>query len=423
MSAELIAELTPWFAAMVVLLGCSAFFSCSEAALFYLRWQDRRALAAGGRAERAAVALLDNPDRLLSAVLLLNLVTNMAYFSITSIVALQLEKGSDRSAAVLFSAGSVLALIFFGEMFPKSAAVLSARRMARWVALPMSACVRLLDPIMPVLRIVTLLSQRLSWPRFEPEPYLEIGDLERAIELSGEDAALREQERATLRNIVLMSDTRVEEWMRPRTQYMTFSAPVSLADMKQRMTPSGYLLITEPDGDDVIAALNLLQLAEVPTEHLERLALPVLYVPWCATVADVLQQMKLQRREVAAVVNELGETIGVLTFEDVLATMFHENPSRSHRLLNREPIQKVTDTVWHVTGMTNLRRLERYFGIELPSTTSVTVGGVVQDCLQRLAEKGDEVDWGPFHFRVLKAPRHGHLFIEVTWRAAEEPAP
>lgn len=419
----MLAELIPWFAAMVVLIGCSAFFSCSEAALFYLRWQDRRALAAGGRGERAAVALLNNPDRLLSAVLLLNLVTNMSYFAITSIVAVQLERVTGRSTAVLFSAGSVLTLIFLGEMFPKSAAVLSARRLARWVALPLSACVRLLDPIMPVLQIVTLLSQRLFWPRFESEPYLEIGDLERAIELSVEDAALREQERATLRNIVLMSDTRVAEWMRPRTQYVTYPAPVSLADLQQRMTPSGYLLISEPDGDEVIAALNLLQLPVVPTERLDQLAQPVLYVPWCATVADVLQQMKQQRREVAAVVNELGETIGVLTFEDVLATIFHENPSRSHRLLNREPIQKMTDAIWHVTGMTNLRRLERYFSVELPATTNVTVGGVLQDCLQRLAQKGDEVDWGPFHFRVLKAPRRGHLFVEVTWRAAEEPTP
>jgi CBS domain containing-hemolysin-like protein len=416
-------ELAPWLAGMGVLIGCSAFFSGSEAALFYLRWQDRRALAAGGRAQRAAAALLANPDRLLSAVLLLNLVTNMAYFSIASIVAVQLERGPGRSAAVLFSAGSVLTLIFLGEMFPKSAAVLSARSVARWVALPLSACVRLLDPIMPVLRLITLLSQRLFWPRFQPEPYLEIGDLERAIELSAEDAALREQERATLRNIVMMSDTRVEEWMRPRTQYVTFREPVSLADLEGRMTASGYLLTSESDGDEVVAALNLLQLSEVPAENLERLAQPVLYVPWCATVADVLQQMKQQRREVAAVVNEMGETIGVLTFEDVLATMFHENPSRSHRLLNREPIQKVADAAWHVTGITNLRRLERYFGVELPPTTNVTVGGVVQDCLQRLAAKGDEVDWGPFHFRVLKAPRRGHLFIEVTRRTTEEPTP
>ncbi len=104
----------------------------------------------------------------------------------------------------------------------------------------------------------------------------------------------------------------------------------------------------------------------MPSDHLEQLAQPVFYVPWCATVSDVLQKMKQGEREVAAVVNELGETIGILTFEDILDTVFRPNPSRSDRLLDREPIQQVDDTVWHVTGMTSLRRLGRYFEVELP---------------------------------------------------------
>ena len=37
----------------------------------------------------------------------------------------------------------------------------------------------------------------------------------------------------------------------------------------------------------------------------------------------------------AAVVNELGETIGILTFDDILDTIFSGTPSRSERLLRR----------------------------------------------------------------------------------------
>ena len=133
--------------------------------------------------------------------------------------------------------------------------------------------------------------------------------------------------------------------------------------------------------------------------------------------------MQRLRREVAVVVNEFGETIGILTFADILATVFHDNPSRSDRLLDREPIQQVGDDVWHVTGMTSLRRLGRYFHTALPATGSVTVGGVIQDLLQRLAVEGDEVDWGPFHFRVLKAPQRGQLLIEVRHHLEEEQKP
>ncbi len=413
-------DLLPWLIAMAVLIACSAFFSGSEAALFYLRWEDRRILAAGNRSQRAAAKLVNNPDRLLSAVLLWNLATNMTYFGISSIVAMRIERELGNSHAFFFSGTALLVIIFASEMVPKSIAVLSARRLAGLVGIPLAACVRLLDPVMPTLQLISLLSRRLIWPRFAEEPYLELSDLERAIELSSSDTPFIEHERATLRNIVMLSDIRADEWMRPRTQFLTFQPPVALADMQGKLPPSGYLLVTEPLREDIAAAVTLRNLTEVPAEHLEQLAEPVVHVPWCTTVADVLQQLQRSRREVSVVVNEYGETIGILTFTDILATLFHQNPSRTDRLLAREPIQPITAGVWHVSGMTSLRRLERYFQVALPANTNVTVGGVIQDLLQRLAEPGDELDWGPFHLRVIKAPHRGQALIELRLLPAKE---
>ncbi len=143
-----------------------------------------------------------------------------------------------------FPARALLVIIFASEMLPKSIAVLSARRFAGLVGIPLAVAIRLLDPVMPMLRLISLLSRRLIWPKFAAEPYLEVSDLERAIELSSSDTPVIEQERATLRNIVMLSDIRAEEWMRPRTQFVTFQPPVSLADLNgkndsQRL-PAGH---------------------------------------------------------------------------------------------------------------------------------------------------------------------------------------
>ena len=146
------------------------------------------------------------------------------------------------------------------------------------------------------------------------------------------------------------------------------------------------------------------------------------YVPWCATVAGVLGAM-LGRRQVAAVVNEHGETVGILTFDDILDTIFSGTPSRSERLLRRAPIRRIAAGVWHVTGMTSLRRLARYFHVERPASKSVTVAGIVQEVLERLPQPGDECRWGPFRFRVLDAPLRGQLLVELTMPAAEEAPP
>jgi CBS domain containing-hemolysin-like protein len=415
-------ELIPWLIAMAILIACSGFFSASEAALFSLRGRDRNDLAAGNSSQRLAAALLDDPDRLLTAVLFWNLVINMAYFAIVSVVGLRLEANTEarRSAPVVFSAVSLLLIIFFSEMLPKSIGVLSARRLSGLMGVPLSVAVRILDPLLPVLRLVNLLSRRLIWPRFKNEAYLEVSDLERAIELSTTDASLVEQEQAALRNIVLLSDIRVDEWMRPRTQFQSFRPPVSLSDLGGRMTPSGYLLITEPDNEEIESAIHLKELFDVPHERLEHHAEPVLYVPWCATVADALQEMQRRNRQVVAVVNEYGETIGILTFEDILDTVFSYSPSRSKLLLDRKPIHDIDDGIWLVAGVTSLRRLGRYLGMEMPPSKSVTIGGVIQETLGRLAEDGDTCAWGPFEMKVLEAPERGHMLVELTHIRREE---
>jgi len=404
---------------MAILIGCSAFFSCSEAALFYLRRQDRRAFRSGNAAQRAAAGLLEHPDRLLSAVLFWNLVVNVTYFAVSSIVSIQFEEHGRTAEAGMFALVSLLAIIFFSEMLPKTVAVTQTRLLAAAVGIPLAGAVRILDPVLPAMRMVNLLSRRLIWPRFEPEPYLELMDLERAIELSTSDAALLEQEREVLQNIVALSDIRVVEMMRPRTQFLTFRPPVALADLQGQMTPSGYLLVTEPDGPEVAGAIPLQYLFDVPEQHLEHHAEAVIYVPWCARAAYALEEMRARDRRVASVVNEFGETIGILTFDDILDTIFGERPSRSERLLQTHSIRCVAPGVWRVNGMTTLRRLVKAFDLELPPTKAVTIGGVLQESLQRMPVPGDRCRWGPFELKVLDAPHRGQMTVEMSLVAAE----
>ena len=401
---------------MGTLIGLSAFFSASEAALFYLRLDERRGLAAGRRASRTAAGLLEAPDRLLSAVLFWNLVVNMAYFAAVSIVGSQLasDPAVGNSGAVTFSVTALVAIIFFAEMLPKSLAVISAPTIARLVAVPLAATVRCVDPIMPTLQMANLLSQRLLWPRFEPEQYLEVADLERAIALSTSDAELAEKERIVLGNIVSLSEIRADECMRPRTQFEMFRPPVDRRQLVGRMPPSGYLLITEPDSDEVVSAVHLENVADLPERHLEHHAEPVVYVPWCISAADAWEKMQTRGREVAVVVNEQGETIGILTFEDILDVVFAQRSSRSERLLKRESIRQVAPGRYHVTAMTSLRRIGRYFERELPPSRSVTVAGIVQETLQRIPAPGDRCRWGPFQLDVLEAPHPGALLVELT---------
>jgi putative hemolysin len=412
----------PWLIAMAVLIGCSAFFSASEAALFCLRWPDRRRLAGGTRSQRAAERLLSDPDRLLSAVLFWNLVINITYFAISSIVGLRLGRtaAGSQSLVFCFAAVSLLSIIFFSEMLPQSIAVLQPRALAGVLGLSIAGAVRLVDPVMPLLRTINLYSRRLIWPTLGTEPSLELEDIGRAIEVSEEDDQLVAQERFVLGNIVNLSTISAREWMSPRNKFRSLLPPISAADIAATGTIGGYAIVSQRDGADVAAAIPVRDLHEFELQHLERHAQDVAVVPWCASLAAVLESLLAGDHEVAAVVNELGEAIGIVTIHDVWDAVFSESGGRGERVLDRRPITQIRDDLWHVDGMTNLRRLSRYFEVQLPSTNHATLGGVIQETLERLPARTDRCRWGPFEFEVLEADQAGLLIAVQRATDGEE---
>jgi CBS domain containing-hemolysin-like protein len=229
------------------------------------------------------------------------------------------------------------------------------------------------------------------------------------------------QEREVLHNILDLSEITVEEVMRPRGTYVAKAPPVHLADLQGSVPPGDYLLILAEDGEDIEAAVPLADFVAVPEMHLESAAEPVVHVPWCANLADTLTLMREQFAGVAAVVNEYGEMIGIVTFEDIIETMLVPEASRTRRVLQREPILEIAPGRFHVEGLTTLRHLCKRLGIEHePDEDSrVTVSGMLNEQLEHLPAVGDECRWREYRFRVLDVSRHGQVRVIVEL----EPAP
>lgn len=411
---EVLIAQTPWLIAMAGLIACSAFFSASETALFSLRERDRRLLSQGGPPQRAAAWLLESPELLLSTVLFWNLMTNMAYFAVASIVGFRLRQDGSANAAYAFSVGALVTIIFCSEMLPKSLGAVSAPRLSALVSLPLTAAFKLTRPLMPALQTVNLLSRRVIWPRFVPESYLEVSDLEEAIELTTRDAQLAEQEQKVLHNIVRLTEINIGEWMQPRPQLQVFRPPVTLRQVIGKARPHHrYLLISEMDSDEIAAVVDLQGLPDLPEDELDAAAVPIRYLPWCTSVADALEEMIRFDCGVIAVVGERGDTIGIVTFDDILDVLLLDNPSRSQRLAARPAIESVGDRVWRVSGITSLNRLSTQLGIQLPDSRSITLAGAIQQRLQKLLAQGDRGSWGRFDFHVLEAGDATHTVIEL----------
>jgi putative hemolysin len=412
---ESLAGLWSYLPGLLILLLLSGFFSGSEAAFFSLTLSQRRGLDKGQRTARIAHLLLGRSERLLMAILFWNLAVNLSYFSLVSRAALTLQGlGGGAQAATLFTIAALIAIILLGEFLPKSMAVLNPLMVVHWVAVPLSLAVRILEIFLPAIQFANEASRRLLWPGLKPEKYLELADLDRAIELSTDDAQLVEQERQVLRNVIQLSEIRAEEWMRPRTQYMSFSPPIKIEQLEGRKTQSGYMLVRNATGREVVSAIHLNSLLPSDMEDLAAKKKPLVVIPWCATIADALKKLRSAKRRVGVVVNEYGETIGILTWEDIFEAILHSETSESHRELARAEVRLQSPGVWLATGMTKLRRLERLMGRRLDVSRNLTVGGVVQQQLRRLPEKGDVCALENLLLEVVDAGQRGEVLVRIT---------
>ena len=403
--------------AMLCLLVGSGFFSASETALFFLSTEEVQAFQRNDRpSERIVVALLKQPDRLLTAVLFWNLLINLTFFAVGVVISGKLISTGNSTAAGVFGLLNLSLMIVFGEVVPKSSAVMFRQPLARLVSFPLALAVQIFDPLAPTFESVTRTLRRVFWPEIKREQYLHPEDLEQAIENSAGNKSVLLQERQVLHNILNLSEMQAEEVMRPRGTYRAIAAPVHLSDLADAPIPADYLVILAEQGDDVVGAVPLASFTVLARQNLENAAEDVIHVPWCAPVAQVLQRLEDASLSLASVINEFGETIGVVTYEDIVDSILSAEPSRARRVLQRDPVLNTGPDSWHVDGMTSLRYLSRRLNIDFEPEVDgqVTVAGIFHEQLQRMPELGDKCSWQSYELTIVEMTSRQHFLVLVT---------
>lgn len=324
---ELIANDMGLLLAMGILLLASAFLSSSEAAYFSLSLDDKAHLASGGLFARAASTLLQEPERLLGTILLGNLIVNLTYFTLSSVIVFHWQRAGHPYLAVGFAVTTLLVVMVFAEMLPKDLAVLAPQSVASAWAMPLTLMTTLVRPITPLLHWATLLSRRLLTPHLEEEPTLASRDFHRIVSLAEDEGHLHRREQRWLAAIVSLSDVTVKDLMFPRPYLTLWRLPLdtdAVVRELRRAARRDFLFITESESDEIAAAIPVADwLAAPQSERWQSLAtmeasgMQPLYIPWRATAAMLWEQLRQSRRRIAVVVNEYGETVGVVTEDDL----------------------------------------------------------------------------------------------------------
>lgn len=403
-------ESLPLILVLPVLLLLSAIASGSETALFRLSHRERADLRRVSPTAGAAVeALLSDPRRLLLFVLLLNMVVNVTYFVVSSVLTTRMQTGV---GGVAVAAGSVLGMVIFGEVLAKLVAGTGRRAFCLVFAPPLAALQVILNPVVGALDVFVLGPLvRVIRPHRQDAGPVTPGELHRLIETGGASGVLMESERRLLAEVIELGQIRVREAMRPRDRIVsvpvdaTAERIVAVSSAARRTAilmhhgsldagVAGFLHVKR-----YLAARHAGSADPDPRAFIE----PALVVPEQARLDGVLDLMRERKRTRAVCVDEHGGVVGVIEAADIVDELL--SGMSDERTAERHSIRLVGLGEWSVSARLSARDWAQCFGVDeseiAPSLARAsTIGGVVIDRLGRLPEPGDAVEIGPVRVRV-----------------------
>lgn len=398
---------TPFIIVLAILLVCSALASASETALFGITHGQRATLKRSNpRLSRIVESLLLRPRELLMQVLLLNMIVNVSYFIVTSILTVH---ATSTMARIIISIVSVSTIILIGEVFAKLFAA-SATMLFLRVAAPMHLVIR--GAIAPLLRfldvyIIAPLSRLLAPPKAfagEQSQTVTPEQMGTLIHLSAHDGVIDPGEQELLNSIVTMGHMRVEQVMTPRVDMTWITLDTTREEIMEicRSTRRTQLLVCANGIDDgVTGFIDARRVLD--GEPIESALEKVLYIPEQGRLDSMIEQFRKTGKSVAICVDEHGGVAGIMTITDIAKELIEGVRDPDQHLVSE--VELISAGKWSVPGRLSIRDWSMLFSDKsiIEHTKRVnTIGGLIMVILDRVPKVGDVARIGDIEMSVVE---------------------
>ena len=378
---------------LLVLLFLSAFFSSAETAMTTVNRIRIRSLADDGNARaKTLLKITDDPAKFLSAILIGNNIVNLSAASLTT----SLAYGLGGSMVAIASGILTLLILLFGEITPKTMATIHSEKISLLYAPVISIFIRLMTPVIFIVNGLANIILRII--HVDPNANTNVmteNDLRTIVDVSHEDGVIESEEKEMINNVFDLGDAKAKDVMVPRV-HVTFADVNSTYDelidifREDKFT---RLPIFEDTTDNVIGTINMKDLLLYDNKkdfHLRDILREAYFTYEYKNISELLLEMRESSFNIAIVLDEYGETAGLITLEDLLEEIVGE--IRDEYDDNEEDfIQEIGPHEYLVEGSTNLEEINDRLDLDLSSDDYDSVGGLIIEHLDRLPEAGDEI--------------------------------
>ncbi|MCH2140192.1 MAG: hemolysin family protein [Phycisphaerales bacterium] len=395
-------------AMLPLVLACSAFFSGAETALFSLSARQRLDM---GRGHSAVSRLLAKPRMLLITLLLGNMLANVLYFVLASVLTWNQPWGT--AGMIIMPLATLLILVALGEVAPKMIASAHAPAIARLIAPPLLAVHRTILPLrLAIDRAVVQPLSRLATPS-SGATTLSLDELGSLLDHSGREGVVDLHEQRLLSDVLTLGERRVSDVMTPRTRMISIASNADDDAVNHVIAAHRFMRIPihGRDLDDIQGFLHVKDWLRNPG-NLNALMRQPRYLPEATNIEQAMDTLRKEDTQIAIVVDEYGGTAGIVALHDLIEPLIGEIVDDAHTPVGEA--RPLGPGRWTVPGDFPAGRLTKAMqGAMHPIDRASTVGGLVTRTLGRPPEVGDQITIGNVQISVHHVS-DGHVVTAIV---------
>lgn len=318
---------------------------------------------------------------------------------------------------------TVTVMVVFSQIVPS---ILVTRTEGRWALRFAGVAKALAWSIQPIVLLSSFASSVLALgAEEEEEKPAHGGEIAALLDAGEEEGLIDDGDRKLIQSVVEFGDKTVREVMTPRPRVVAIEAGRSLEDVRRLMLAEEYsrIPVYRGDIDNVVGFLHSRDTLEIDREERRRTPLDkalraIALVPETKPISELMRELQESNAQMAVVIDEYGQTAGLVTMEDMMEEIVGEirDESDPDRDVSREE-----DGSFTASGNLDLDRLEELADFR-PSEDleSTTLGGLVCEHLGQVPAAGARLRLDGLEIEVLAADERRVNQVRVRRRAGRE---
>jgi len=404
-----------------LLIAINAFFAATEIAVISLNEKKIKSKAEDGDKKSAKMLkMIEDPTRFLSTIQIGitlagflgsafaadNFAGHLAAYLTKTFELKNVELIKDVSVVIITLILSFFTLVL-GELVPKRVAMRHKEKTAELFCGFIAFLASFLRPVIWLLTVSTNGVLRLfGIDPNEKEETVSEEDIVLMLDAGADEGTLNENDIEYIKNVFKLDRMTAEDVMTPRKSVVFLDSDSTDEEILKIIEDEGYSRIPVLDDDDKITGIfytrdYLLKRTRPDFIREEVISIPV-FVPESVSLDKLFKDMQKERFHLAVVVNEYGETSGIVTMEDILEELVGEIWDELDEEV--EQFVKIDDNNYRVMTNVLVEEFVEYFDLENEiETDATTINGLITEMTGDIPEIGYAFDIENLNIIVTKA--------------------